>query len=232
MGETIKMLNLLYMIFIYPVYMFVEFIFFLANNITDDYIGFSIVLLSVAVNVICLPIYNVAEKWQEKERNIQKKLKPKVNDIKAVFSGDERYMILSAYYRQNHYHPVYAMRGMFALLIQIPFFIAAYKLLSGLPMMNNASFWFLKDLSNPDGLLHFAGMHINILPIVMTLINIIASVIYSKGFGIKEKLQLYITAAVFLILLYNSPSGLVFYWTLNNVFSLFKNIFYKIKLSK
>lgn len=226
------MLNFLYMIFIYPVYMFVEFIFFLANNITDDYIGFSIVLLSVAVNVICLPIYNVAEKWQEKERNIQKKLKPKVNDIKAVFSGDERYMILSAYYRQNHYHPVYAMRGMFALLIQIPFFIAAYKLLSGLPMMNNASFWFLKDLSNPDGLLHFAGMHINILPIVMTLINIIASVIYSKGFGIKEKLQLYITAAVFLILLYNSPSGLVFYWTLNNVFSLFKNIFYKIKLSK
>ena len=226
------MLNFLYMIFIYPVYMFVEFIFFLANNITDDYIGFSIVLLSVAVNVICLPIYNVAEGWQEKERNIQKKLKPKVNDIKAVFSGDERYMILSAYYRQNHYHPVYAMRGMFALLIQIPFFIAAYKLLSGLPMMNNASFWFLKDLSNPDGLLHFAGMHINILPIVMTLINIIASVIYSKGFGIKEKLQLYITAAVFLILLYNSPSGLVFYWTLNNVFSLFKNIFYKIKLSK
>jgi len=220
------------MIFIYPVYMFVEFIFFLANNITDDYIGFSIVLLSVAVNVICLPIYNVAEGWQEKERNIQKKLKPKVNDIKAVFSGDERYMILSAYYRQNHYHPVYAMRGMFALLIQIPFFIAAYKLLSGLPMMNNASFWFLKDLSNPDGLLHFAGMHINILPIVMTLINIIASVIYSKGFGIKEKLQLYITAAVFLVLLYNSPSGLVFYWTLNNVFSLFKNIFYKIKLSK
>ena len=226
------MLNFLYMIFIYPVYMFVEFIFFLANNITDDYIGFSIVLLSVAVNVICLPIYNVAEKWQEKERAIQKQLKPKIADIKAVFSGDERYMMLSAYYRQNHYHPVYAMRGMFALLIQIPFFIAAYKLLSGLPMMNNASFWFLKDLSNPDGLLHFAGMHINILPIVMTLINIIASVIYSKGFGIKEKLQLYITAAVFLILLYNSPSGLVFYWTLNNVFSLFKNIFYKIKLSK
>ena len=226
------MLNFLYMIFIYPVYMFVEFIFFMANNITDDYIGFSIVLLSVAVNVICLPIYNVAEGWQEKERNIQKKLKPKVNDIKAVFSGDERYMILSAYYRQNHYHPVYAMRGMFALLIQIPFFIAAYKLLSGLPMMNNASFWFLKDLSNPDGLLHFADMHINIMPIVMTLINIIASMIYSKGFGIKEKLQLYITAAVFLVLLYNSPSGLVFYWTLNNVFSLFKNIFYKIKLSK
>ncbi|EMB21848.1 YidC/Oxa1 family membrane protein insertase [Treponema denticola] len=226
------MLNVLYMIFIYPVYMFVEFAFFLANNVTDDYIGFSIILLSITVNVICLPIYNVAEKWQEKERDIQKRLKPKIRDIKAVFKGDERYMMLSAYYRQNRYHPLYAMRGMFALLIQIPFFIAAYKLLSGLPMLNNASFWFLKDLGNPDGLLNIAGSNVNALPIVMTVINISASAVYSKGLDIKEKLQLYITAAVFLVLLYNSPSGLVFYWTLNNIFSLFKNIFYRIKLSK
>ena len=220
------------MIFIYPVYMFVEFIFFLANNITDDYIGFSIILLSITVNVICLPIYNVAEGWQEKERTAQKKLKRKIADIKAVFSGDERYMILATYYRQNQYHPLYAVRGMFALLIQIPFFIAAYKLLSGLPMLNNASFLFLKDLGKPDGLLYVAGMHINALPILMTFINILASAVYSKGLTIKEKLQLYITAAVFLVLLYNSPSGLVFYWTLNNIFSLFKNIFYRIKLSK
>ena len=226
------MLNLLYMIFIYPVYMFVEFIFFIANNITDDYIGFSIILLSIVVNVVCLPVYNVAEQWQEKERDIQKRLKPKIRDIKAVFKGDERYMMLSAYYRQNRYHPLYAMRGMFALLIQIPFFIAAYKLLSGLPMLNNASFWFLKDLGRPDGLLHIAGSNVNVLPIVMTVINIGASAVYSKGLGIKEKAQLYITAAVFLVLLYHSPSGLVFYWTLNNVFSLFKNIFYRIKLSK
>ena len=220
------------MIFIYPVYMFVEFIFFLANNITDDYIGFSIILLSITVNVICLPIYNVAEGWQEKERTAQKKLKRKIADIKAVFSGDERYMILATYYRQNQYHPLYAVRGMFALLIQIPFFIAAYKLLSGLPMLNNASFLFLKDLGKPDGLLYVAGMHINALPILMTFINILASAVYSKGLTIKEKLQLYITAAVFLVLLYNSPSGLVFYWTLNNIFSLFKNVFYRIKLSK
>ena len=212
--------------------MFVEFIFFLANNITDDYIGFSIILLSITVNVICLPIYNVAEGWQEKERTTQKKLKPKIADIKAVFSGDERYMILATYYRQNQYHPLYAVRGMFALLIQIPFFIAAYKLLSGLTMLNNASFLFLKDLGKPDGLLYVAGMHINALPILMTFINIIASAVYSKGLTIKEKLQLYMTAAVFLVFLYNSPSGLVFYWTLNNIFSLFKNVFYRIKLSK
>ena len=33
-------------------------------------------------------------------------------------------------------------------------------------------------------------------------------------------------------MLYNSPSGLVFYWTLNNIFSLFKNIFAKYNYNK
>ena len=39
-------------------------------------------------------------------------------------------------------------------------------------------------------------------------------------------------ALVFLVILYASPSGLVLYWTMNNVFSLVKNIFYKIKNPK
>jgi membrane protein insertase Oxa1/YidC/SpoIIIJ len=31
-------------------------------------------------------------------------------------------------------------------------------------------------------------------------------------------------ALIFLVLLYNSPSGLVLYWTCNNIFSLGKNL--------
>ncbi len=222
----------LYMIFIYPVYMFVEFIFSLANMLTNGNTGLSIVVLSLAVNIICLPIYLVAEKWQEKERAIQKKLKPKITDIKAVFSGDERYMILSTFYRQNHYHPLYALRGLFPLLIQIPFFIAAYSFLLHLPLLHNTSFLFLEDLSAQDGLLTIGGISINLLPIVMTAINIAASAVYAHDLEVKDKLQLYISAAIFFVLLYNSPSGLVFYWTLNNLFSLLKNIFYKVPVSK
>ena len=40
---------------------------------------------------------------------------------------------------------------------------------------------------------------------------------------------MYGMALIFLVLLYKSPAGLVFYWTLNNLFSLFKNVFYKLK---
>ena len=226
------MLNFLYTIFIYHVYMFVEFILFIANNITQDHIGVSIIILSLGINLITLPIYNVAEKWQEMERIIQKRMKPKVKDIKAVFKGDEQYMILSAYYRQNNYHPLYALRSLFALFIQIPFFIAAYQLLSELPALKETSFLFLKDLGSPDKLVTIGSISLNILPVMMTVINIAASAVYTKGLELKEKLTLYLTAFLFLILLYNSPSGLVLYWTLNNIFSLFKNIFYKIKLSK
>ena len=225
------MLNFLYTILIYPVYLFVEFIFFTANIIADGNIGISIVLLSIGINIICLPMYNVAEQWQKKERTIQKRMKSKITDIKAVFKGDERYLMLSTYYRQNNYHSLYALRSMFALFIQIPFFIAAYKLLSDSSVMEKSSFLFFTDLGAPDKLFSLGNISINVLPVVMTLINIAASAVYTKGLELKDKLTLYITALIFLVLLYNSPTGLVFYWTLNNIFSLLKNIFYKIKLN-
>ena len=63
----------------------------------------------------------------------------------------------------------------------------------------------------------------------MTAINCISGAIYTKGLPLKDKLQVYLLALLFVVLLYNSPSGLVIYWTMNNIFSLVKNIFYKLK---
>jgi hypothetical protein len=183
------------------------------------------------ISVLCLPLYNVAERWQETERSLQNKLKPKIDRIKAVFTGDERYMITSAYYRQNCYHPIYALRGSFGLLIQVPFFIAAYAYLSNLEAFNGTRFLFIHDLGLPDAIARLGGMRINILPFLMTLLNLAAGTIYAKNFPLKDKLQLAAISFIFLVLLYNSPSGLVIYWTMNNLFSFFKNIYYKIKFS-
>ena len=224
------MLNFLYTVLIYPVYMFVDFMLFAADTLTRGNIGVSIVILSVGINLVCLPMYNMAEKLQEKERDVQAGMKSMIDRIKAVFKGDEQYMILSASYREKGYRPVYALRAMFPLFIQIPFFMAAYSILSSLPALRFASFLCFNDLSLPDGLLHIGAIQINIMPIVMTAVNIAASAVYTKDLAIKDKAQLYVIAFIFLALLYNSPSGLVLYWTLNNVFSLVKNIFYRIKL--
>ncbi|MDR0506256.1 MAG: YidC/Oxa1 family membrane protein insertase [Dysgonamonadaceae bacterium] len=195
--------------------------------------GVSIMCVSGAISVLCLPLYMVAENWQEVERKIQKRLAPKITKIKAVFKGDEQYMILSTYYRQNHYHPVYAMRSTFGLLIQIPFFIAAYSYLAHLDALQGSRFLFIRDLGKPDALLLIGRgvVSLNILPILMTLINCTSGAVYTRGLAIKDKVQVYGMSLIFLVLLYNSSAGLVLYWTLNNVFSLVKNLYIKIPYS-
>jgi YidC/Oxa1 family membrane protein insertase len=178
---------------------------------------------------LCLPLYAKAEQLQQVERDIQKKLAAKIKSIKKNFSGDEQYFILSMYYRENHYHPIFALRSTLSLLIQIPFFIAAFSFLSNLPSLAGKSLFVLKDLSLPDNILSLNGFSINFLPVLMTVINIIAGIIYSKGLLAREKLQLFVMPFIFLVLLYNSPSALVLYWTMNNIFSLFKTILFKTK---
>jgi YidC/Oxa1 family membrane protein insertase len=222
------MLDFLYSIIIYPLYQLVELIYFVGWKVFKNS-GFALFIVSFGVSFLCLPLYIIAEKWQETERQIQTKLKPGIDRIKQAFKGDEQYMILSTYYRQNHYHPMMALRSSISLAIQIPFFIAAYKFLSNLEELRGFSFLFIKDLGAPDTFFKIGNFNVNILPIAMTLINVVAGAIYSKGHPIKEKIQIYVTALVFLVLLYNSPSGLVIYWTMNNLFSLVKNIFYKLK---
>jgi YidC/Oxa1 family membrane protein insertase len=228
LGKGGKM-NFLYTLIISPLVQIIElcylFVYRVANNP-----GIALFGVSVTVSVLTLPLYFRAEAWQKAERELQKRLAPKIARIKAAFSGDEQYMVLSTYYRQNHYHPVYAMRNTFSLLIQIPFFIAAYSYLSHLEVLQGSSFLFIRDLGASDALIPMGG--VNLLPILMTLINCISGALYTRGLAVKDKVQVYGVALIFLVLLYNSPAGLVLYWTLNNVFSLVKNILVKAKHAK
>lgn len=191
--------------------------------------GLSIIALSLFMNFLVLPLYMRADAIQEEEHTTEKKLQRGVDHIKKTFSGDERMMILQTYYRQNHYKPVYVLRSAVSLALQIPFFIAAYRFLSGLELLFGASFGPIADLGRQDGLLEIGGVSVNVLPIIMTAVNLVSCVIFTKGSPLKAKIQLYAMALFFLVFLYTSPSGLVFYWTLNNVFSLVKTVFYKLK---
>ena len=183
----------------------------------------AIILLGVVINLMLLPLYRRADAIQEEERKKEKQMEHWVKHIKKHFSGNERFMMLQTYYRQNNYKPYYSLKGMLPLVLEIPFFIAAYNYLSGLGDLHT-SFSIISDMSRPDGLLVIGGTTINILPIAMTVINIISGAVYTRGLHLRDKLQLYGMAAVFLVLLYDSPSGLVLYWTVNNLFSLVKNL--------
>ena len=223
-----SVLSALYTLIISPLMLLFEVLFMIANRIIGNE-GLTIIFLSLAVNFLVLPLYKRADELQAEERDIQAKMAPHIKHIKRTFKGDERFFMLQKYYRINHYKPVYALKSSVSLLLQIPFFIAAYNLLSGMQCLQGMSFGFINDLGKEDAMFSIGSFPVNVLPILMTLINIISGIIYTKGHPLKAKIQVYGLAAVFLVLLYHSPSGLVFYWLLNNVFSLIKNIFYKLK---
>lgn len=223
-----SMAEILDSILLKPLQLIFEVIYAVTYRVIDNP-GGSIVVLSLVMNFLVLPLYKRADAVQEEQRRMEMRLQKGVAHIRKTFRGDEQMMLLRTYYRQNDYRPAYVLRGAAPLFLEIPFFIAAYRFLSGLQMLNGTAFGPIADLGQPDGLLVIGGVSIHILPVIMTAVNLASCMIFTKDHPLKMKLQLYGMAAFFLFFLYSSPSGLVFYWTLNNIFSFIKTIFYKLR---
>lgn len=221
------MLSLLYNLIFMPIEMLVEMTYSFVHRLLGN-VGLSIIAVSLVIQTLVLPLYKRADAMQDEERQRQKDMEHWVNHIKRTFTGDERYMMLSTYYREQNYKSWYGIKSSASILLQIPFFTAAYRFLSNLQELSGVSFLFIKDLSKPDMSFVIGSFAINVLPILMTLINIVSGIIYTKNLKFREKAQVYGLAVVFLVLLYDSPSGLVLYWTMNNAYSLIKNIVLKV----
>ena len=200
-----------------PFVFIIKYIFLFSYNLSGDY-GVAIVLLSLFISLILLPIFIFIEKAKKKDDTIKQRMKPLVEEIKACYKGQERYYYLKTLNRQHNYSPTRALIPVLSLLIQIPFFIAAYQFLEHYSPLIGQSFLFINDLSKADS---FMGA-INILPVLMTIVNLVTVYFYTINGEKKERNQMIVIAAVFLIMLYNLPSALLLYWTLNNVFSFFR----------
>ena len=228
--------SVLYDIIIAPIEYIIELVFcFIFYNFHSFGVLGAIIGISLVVNFLALPLYLKADELQLAERRTQEQMGDRIKRIKKAFHGDEQFMMLSEYYKRNHYHPLYALRSSLSILIEIPFFIAAYHFLSNCVLLNGWSQWIFQDLSQPDGLLVLpiaGGIAINILPIIMTAVNFVSTAVYTKGAPFREKAQAYVLALIFLVILYSSPCGLVFYWILNNLFSMIKNMVMKLKQPK
>ena len=153
-----SILSFFYNLIIAPIELIIEFVFVFAKEkiCAGGGIFASIVTVSLAVNFLALPLYNIADNLQKKERDIQRKMAKWLSHIKKTFSGDERFMMIQEYYRQTGYHPLYALRSSLSILIEIPFFIAAYHFLSASPSLKGASFAIFSDLGSPDKLISFS----------------------------------------------------------------------------
>ena len=131
------------------------------------------------------------------------------------------------------------MGGCLPLLLQLPIFIALYQVLPRLVDMKDVAFLWIKDLSSPDTLFYIPAFKnipllpygFNLLPLIMTAVSLIQSRMSQKSSGPQSAQQaqqnkmMLMMPVMFLFLFWNMPSGLVLYWTIQNIFSIVEQSF-------
>jgi membrane protein insertase Oxa1/YidC/SpoIIIJ len=210
------MLEFLSNVFVQPLMAIYDFVFRSFSGWID--VGPCIILFSVTLNLALIPLYSQMERRSQQARAKRALVQRDVARMKRHFRGRERYYYVRAVYRQYGYRPISELLGSADLFVQIIVFITVYHYLSGLAELHGASFGPIADLGKPDRLLG----PINLLPLLMTVFNIASVFSYVEDRG--KRLQAVGLAVLFLILLYSSASGLVIYWTMNNLFSLVRNL--------
>lgn len=191
--------------------------------LTHNY-GVSLLLLSAATSILMFPLGKWASKIVSKQKKVESILRPQILRIKRNFRGSERHSAIARLYKRYRYNPLQTVLGATGVLIQLPFLIGAFYMLTEFTAIQGVSFGPIRNLAEPDQLI---GLGINVLPFVMTFVNM-ASTFFSSNFSRQERVQAYAIAFLFLVLLYKAPSALLVYWTCNNLIALIKVIIERI----
>jgi YidC/Oxa1 family membrane protein insertase len=195
--------------------------------------GLAIMLLSLSVKVLMWPLTWIAERWQADVNRQQSLLAPELAAIRRDYKGEEAHNLTLAVYRKHGISQFYTLKSLAGFLVQIPVFIAAFDMLGENFSLMGASFLWAQDLSLPDrvaalpGVLPFFGGHVNLLPVLMTAFTILAARLQedpslAPALRAGQRLRLYGMGALFFVLLYTFPAGMVLYWTTNNLLHLVK----------
>lgn len=198
-----------------------------------DY-GLAIISLALAVKFLMLPLTTIADRWQHEVNEIHSRLDPHLKEIKANYRGEEQVIKIHELHKEHDTHIFFTFKSLFGFLIQIPIFIAVYTMLGENFALDGVSFLWTKNLAQPDHFYKlpfttpFFGEYINLLPFIMTLVTILASLLFdahtlSADLKKKQQRQLYMMALLFFVLFYTFPAGMVLYWTSTNLIQLLKD---------
>ncbi len=198
--------------------------------------GLAIIVLALAVKILMLPLTAIAGRWQHQVTMTQANMRPALQRIKAESRGEDQARQVIALHREFGVTPFYPIKSLFGVLIQLPVFIGAFDMLLHHPGLAGADFLWVHDLARPDQLLAlpfvlpFFGGHLNLLPFLMTAINLLAAARQSRVAAVdahdhrQRQRWLYGMALLFLVLFYTFPAGMVLYWTSTNLFYLLGEI--------
>ena len=199
------------------------------NRYTHNF-GWALVILTLLIKLLFAPLTHISYSSMKK----MQLLAPKMKAIQEHHKKDpaKSQKALMELYRRNKVNP---MMGCLPMLIQIPVFIAMFRLLPEAIELHGAPFigW-IRDLSSPDHFMTlpftipFLGWNaLNILPLTMAA----SQVWYQKlmpaqpGSSPEQQTIMNIMPIFFGFICYNMPSGLTLYWTLQNLFSIVQQTF-------
>jgi YidC/Oxa1 family membrane protein insertase len=189
--------------------------------------GVAIIIVTLLIKVVFSPLTFK----QHESMNRMKEVQPLLNALREKYKDDPQRMNLEQMkiYKEKKINP---LGGCLPLLVQIPVFIAFYNLLATSIKLREAPFLWIKDLANPDTIATIGSFGINILPLLMTLTMFIQQKMTpSMGDPQQQKIMM-LMPFIMLFIFYGLPSGLVLYWTAQNIFSIIEMFVIHEKLKK
>jgi YidC/Oxa1 family membrane protein insertase len=193
--------------------------------------GVAIILMTIIIKIIFFPLTQKGFKSTTK----MQALNPKIEELKAKYKENPQKLNaeMAALYKKEGINP---LMGCLPMLIQLPIFFALYGLLGNYFELRGAMFipgW-ITDLSSPESILplHFTIPFLNwsdirALPFIMVATFFVQQKITQSPSSTTNqmKLLMYAMPLIFFFILYEMPSGLVLYWTVQNILSVFQQIY-------
>ena len=205
-----------------PLFFLIDYLFKMTGNF-----GVAIILITAAIRIIFFPLANYSFRSMAK----MKALQPEMMRLKELHKEDKVKLQqgIMALYKKEKVNPA---SGCLPILIQIPFFFAIYKMLYiSLEMRHQPFFGWTKDLSaqDPTSIFNLFGLIpwdppgfliIGIWPILMGLTMYLQQKLNPAPTDpIQAKIFMFFPLFLTIILA-PFPSGLVVYWTVNNILTI------------
>jgi YidC/Oxa1 family membrane protein insertase len=200
-------------------------LFLIVNWVTDHAIhnyGWSIIVVTVVLNFALFPLKLSSMKSMKKMQALQPQIAAINEKYKSVSIRDPRKAkqneeVMGLYKK----HGVNPMGGCVPMLLQIPFFIAFYKVFSVSVEMRGASWLWVTDLSQPEHL------PIRILPIVMIISQfVMQKMTPTTGGDPNQQKMMMFMPLIFGFMFYNFSSGLVLYYLTSNLVGIAQQMFF------
>lgn len=201
-----------------------------AHRATGNY-GWAIILITCAIKLLFTPFTHMSFESMKK----MQALGPKMKALQDRHKNDQAKLSQEtmALYKKHKVNP---LGGCLPMLLQIPVFIAFYQVLAETAELRGEPFIFwIRDLSAQDRaftlpfVIPFLGDAVNILPLLMLGSMVWQQKLTPASGPPEQQKMMMIMPVVFGFIFYSLPSGLVLYWFVNNMLSIFHQLFVKGK---